>query len=230
MRSRGFSIPELLVALLLLGVVVQGGWSLLATFRRAAEAAQETGEALETARTVAWILGQELSGGGPETVWWEGSGDSLSLRAFRGMALVRGWTESGELVVCFRGLRNPAPEKDSLLVLAGDGRWQALNLMARRVGAGGCWDGAEGQEEVWAVEGGGEIRGLHLARLFERGSYHLAGGAFRYRSGGGGRQPLTVENLGSGRFFNPGAESWGIEWQISLNREGQGSQWRGRVR
>jgi hypothetical protein len=37
-----------------------------------------------------------------------------------------------------------------------------------------------------------------LARVFERGSYHLEDRAIRYRLGEAGRQPLTAERLESG--------------------------------
>ncbi len=41
-------------------------------------------------------------------------------------------------------------------------------------------------------------RGIVL--IFERGSYHLADGAFRYRRGRAGRQPVTEALLAAGSF------------------------------
>jgi hypothetical protein len=37
--------------------------------------------------------------------------------------------------------------------------------------------------------------------VFERGSYHLEDRAIRYRTGDGGRQPLSEERLESGSAF-----------------------------
>jgi hypothetical protein len=42
-----------------------------------------------------------------------------------------------------------------------------------------------------------------LVRLYERGTYYLADGAFRYRRGAGGRQPLTPERVAPGSGFRP---------------------------
>lgn len=227
---KGVSLPEVLVTLLLLGLIVQAGWTLLATFRRASERAQETAEALETARIVGWILGQELSGGTRETFWFGEGTDSLSLRAMRGVAMVLGRPGPQTLLVCHLGLRRPNPAKDSILVLSDLGHWRAMDLLRSDAGGEGCWDGSRGREEVWEV---GESLGAaswYLARVFERGSYHLSDGAFRYRGGGGGRQPLTVENLAKGSFRPLGPRGEGVIWRFQLTLEGSASHWRGRVR
>lgn len=229
----GFTVLEALFALSLLGLVLHGGWSVFATFRRAAESAEVSAQGLETVRTVGWILSQELSGGVPGTDWWAGEGDSLGLRAFRGLALARHRTPGGEVVVCYRGVRNPNPEKDSVLVLGSDGNWRARGLAGRSSGAEGCWDGVEGREEIWTVEEPEPQEEWYLARVFERGSYHLADGALRYRSGaGGGRQPLTAPNLREGRFRISPGEVPGLDWHLTLEagRRGAGMAWRGRVR
>lgn len=231
-RAAGFSLVEVILALFLMGIVLHGGWSVFATFRRAAESAEKNAQGQETVRTVGWILSQELAGGVPEVDWWTGEGDSLGLRAFRGLALVRNRNPGGEVVVCYRGVRNPNPEKDSLLVLGSDGAWRSRGLGSRSSGAGGCWDGVAGQEEIWTVDELAPGEEWHLARVFERGSYHLANGAFRYRSGSGGRQPLTAPNLREGHFrISPGALQ-GLDWDLTLEseRSGAAAVWRGRVR
>ena len=231
LESSGFSLPEALVALLLLGLVIQAGWTVLATVRKGAEKAQVAAEALETARTVGWILDQDLGGRPLESAWWSDGADSVALRAFRGLALIRSRTEEGVMMVCYSGTRSPAPEKDSLLVLGERGVWFPLDLLRREPGGKGCWGAGRGQEESWVVEGGGEAGDWHLARLFERGSYHMADGAFRYRSGRGGRQPITLRNLEAGSFHTLAWERSGIGWRMALDSLGGGiATWRGTVR
>jgi hypothetical protein len=53
-----------------------------------------------------------------------------------------------------------------------------------------------------------------LVRFFERGSYHLADDAFRYRRGGGGRQPLTVERIGPGSGFSFAGEALHVTLEV----------------
>ena len=45
--------------------------------------------------------------------------------------------------------------------------------------------------ELWTIDP--PVPGALVARIFERGSYHVSGGALRYRRGMGGRQPLTLD-------------------------------------
>ena len=93
----GFTLVELLVVVLLTAVVVQGGWVVFGTFRKAARKAGEAAQGLETVRTAGWILEEEFSGSVPLRDWWSGGGDSVSLRAFRGLAFI-----SSILPVIFR--------------------------------------------------------------------------------------------------------------------------------
>ncbi len=61
-----------------------------------------------------------------------------------------------------------------------------------------------------------------LARLFERGSYHVSGAALRYRRGRGGRQPLTPEVFDTppSGFVKEGG-SLALEWM----RLRDGGEW-----
>ena len=133
----GFSLLENLWSLLLLALVVQGGWTVLAHQRTVTARLGGRMEGLETIRTIDWLLPEELSSGRPEEDWWMAGGDSVALRAFRGLGIVE---EKGpapdELAVCFRGIRAPDTEKDSVLLLETDGRWKAYELRWR-AGAGG---------------------------------------------------------------------------------------------
>ena len=60
-----------------------------------------------------------------------------------------------------------------------------------------------------------------LARVFERGSYHLEDRAIRYRAGDGGRQPLSEERLESGSAFL--ASAAGVELRLRVRVDEQTS-------
>ncbi len=227
-RRRGISLIEALVVLVLLSLVVQMGWTVLGAQRRAASSLALRAEGLETVRTVGWLLSQELAGGEPGGDWWA-SEDSIGLRAFRGLGVVLGGSGLPDrLRVCYRGIRNPAPEKDSVLLLGTDGRWRAHDLVRRTRLSGGCAQVPESSEEEWVLSP--EPRSSVLARAFERGSYHLSSGALRYRRGGGGRQPLTPERIQACRIITPPAPGGSVGWEILLggvNPGKPGGAWMG---
>lgn len=229
-RDDGFTVLESLVALLLTALLIQGGWAVVATLRRSGERVAEISEGLETVRTVAWILAEEVSGGSPQRDWWSGGGDTLALRAYRGLAVVRGRDAEGRVTVCYRGIRNPNPEKDSILFLAGDGGWTPHALLSRVRRDPGCMGEGEGWEEVWSIdpEAGGPV----LGRVYERGSYHLSGQALRYRRGAGGRQPLTPLRVAEGVLEEDPSEG-GLRWRVLLSWSGSSSDslpWSGWIR
>jgi len=226
----GFTLAESLVVLLLTALLIQGGWSVVATLVRSGERVAEISEGMETIRTVAWILEEELSGGLPNRDWWPGGADTLALRAYRGLALVQGREAVGQVTVCYRGIRNPNPEKDSVLFLSGDAGWTAHALLARARGDPGCLEEAGGWEEVWRVDP--EPLEPVLGRVFERGSYHLADGAFRYRRGAGGRQPLTPVRIADGTLEEVPGQG-GLRWGLLLSwsgMKGDSIPWSGRIR
>jgi type II secretory pathway component PulJ len=226
----GFTLVESLVVLLLTALLIQGGWAVVATLVRSGERVAEISEGMETIRTVAWILEEEVSGGSPNRDWWPGGADTLGLRAYRGLALVQGREADGQVSVCYRGIRNPNPEKDSVLFLSGDAGWTAHALLSRARRDPGCLEGTGGWEEVWHVEP--EPRGPVLGRVFERGSYHFSAGAFRYRRGAGGRQPLTPVRIAEGFLEEVGADG-GLRWGVLLSWSGTNGDsipWSGRIR
>jgi len=231
LKEQGISLLEILVSLLLFAAVVQGGWAVLAQYRAAASDVGARAEGLETVRTIAWLLAEEVSGGRPDEDWWANGNDSLALRAFRGVGLVKGGVVGDDQVrVCFRGIRNPNPEKDSVLLLGKDGRWRAHDLLRRLRAEDRCPGLGGGREEDWILspEPGDAI----LGRVFERGSYHLVNGALRYRRGEGGRQPLTPERVQSGKFVRSGAGATAVSWEVALTRalaRADSTIWRGRV-
>ncbi len=227
-RESGVSVMEALLALLLLFLLIPGAWTVVARHGRAALSAGHKAEALETVRTAAWLLPEELSGGIPGRDWWV-EGDSVVLRAFRALGLVKAGSVQGpELMACVRGIRMPNPEKDSVLLLGVDGGWQAYELESRVRVAAECTGVEGGWEERWTLsaEPGDPI----LGRIFELGSYHLADGALRYRRGAGGRQPLTPLRIRTGQFFQGVAEKGGFAWEMSLSEppgHAESLEWRG---
>ena len=135
------------------------------------------------------VIGKELRAGVRGRDWIGPASDSLSLRAFRGWGPVCGsGTEPGDIVVAYHGERAANPVKDSVLILTADG-WRAADLTRRVSGAQPCASDLGGDSEVWTIAP--PVMGALVARIFERGSYHVNGGALRYRRGLGGRQPVT---------------------------------------
>jgi hypothetical protein len=237
-RRSGTSLIEALLVILLLAFVVPAGWTLLAGHRRAGARMVERAEALETVRTVDWILREEVDGSLEGRDWTALDGDSMSLRVFRGHALLDpAMPGQGTVLACYRGARAPSPEKDSVLLLGVDGQWQAHDLLSRTPLSTDCEDLVHGgSSERWTLSPNPD--GAVLARVFETGSYHLADGALRYRRGEGGRQPLTPESMESGRFIGPGEGGNPLAWEIGLRFPAEGppaislppaSFWRGRV-
>ncbi|HSR40530.1 MAG TPA: hypothetical protein VLL48_00120 [Longimicrobiales bacterium] len=197
----GFSVVELLVALVLMALVMRSAATVLASQLRAAESLVLGSEALETGRIAGRVLHRELRAGSPDLDWWLADGDSVALRAYRGLARPCPGPPGAGISVLYRGIRNPDPGKDSVLVLDGEGRWQALELASSSAQPGSCGGAPDPGEEAffWSVPG--LPAGAVLLRVFERGSYHLSGGALRYRAGAAGRQPLTLD-----RLWDPGSE------------------------
>ena len=114
------------------------------------------------------------------------------LRAFRGTGIVCPPDGiSNELVVSFRGDRQPDPEKDSVLLIGVDGSRTVAGLSGVGTAQEACGVGPR-PPALWRLDRPVPVD-IVLARLFERGSYHLSGSALRYRRGGSGRQPLTPE-------------------------------------
>jgi hypothetical protein len=211
----GISLLEVLLALALFSMVVPGLWTVFARHQSSVGTMAERAEALEGLRILTWLIPLELDLGtsGED---WQASTDTVALRAFRGFGTIDSVGPTGvEAFVCFVGDRAPDPRKDSLLVLDGAGHWVAADLLDRRGLDVPCsGDGASGQEERWTLSQSART-GL-VFRIFERGSYHLAGGALRYRRGMGGRQPVTSEFMGNGRFLPSQAGPPGLNWEVTL--------------
>lgn len=199
-RRNGMTLVELLVALVLGGVLLGSAFTLLSGLAGATRLALERWDRMEALRTVWVTVERELRPGVPGRDWKVTTEDELALRSFRGIARICGpGTEPGEYRVAWRGERLPVADRDSVVVLGRDGGWRSA-LLVRWIDDDGCstlpgeipgrmaWTGAGSEPPV-------------LVRLFVRGAYSLRAGAFRYRRGAAGRQPLTPEVFDDGSRF-----------------------------
>jgi hypothetical protein len=221
---------EAVVGLLLLAFVVQLTWALLSRQISVARAAADRIELLEARRTVRWILEEELRASQKGWAWQLHSGDSLSLRAFRGSGLVCPPGSGREVLVAgYSGIRSPNPEKDSVQALGSGGMWQTFKLDDRVRLDGSCPVAPNLDLERWVLSD--SAAGIVLARIFESGSYHLSDGVLRYRRGEGGRQPLTP----AGPFRESGlsATESGLGWILRSELVGHPPEvveWKGALR
>jgi len=215
---RGGLALEALVALLL-GLLVTVAFTAVAVASlRGLQALQGRSEALELVRTVWVVLDEELRQGRVEKNWdVAASGESVRLRAFRGMARIcdTEMDDESDWVVAFRGRRLPDPGRDSLLVLGADGGWRSFAL-EHVTPSSGCEAEVGEVVQRWRWSSGVSPPPV-LARTFERGEYHLADGALRYRRGSAGRQPLTPERLSDESSFRPIAG--GVEVNVTFPGE-----------
>lgn len=150
-------------------------------------------DVLLSARVVRSVIGRELRYLDAERDL-AADGEALSLRAFRGVALAcAADVEASAYLVAFVGARRPDPAKDSLELVFPDGTVSHAALAGARDATEPCALADPAYDPmVWQVDSMPVSMPVAL-RLYERGSYHLSGSAFRYRVGAGGRQPLTPE-------------------------------------
>lgn len=201
---------EALVALLLACLVMALSLSVLARQRRVQAALTARAELLATVRTARHLLGREArvpGGWRPEEV----AEDSLSLRAFRGEGWVCPTSGRDGLLVHAWGIREPVAGEDSVMVYHPT-LSPTVHLLTERTSApGACPAQPDGVWERWRLSGTLPV-GSVLVRYFHRGSYHLSDAVFRFRSGAGGRQPLTPPVLdGGASAFHALAGGVGVE-------------------
>jgi hypothetical protein len=205
----GASLAEALVALMLGLFLLHLGLESLARLRSAESRLLRREDALVALRVGRHVLRTELGRGRPGRDWGV-EGDSLPLRAFRGVAVVcSSDSATAELVVSYRGDRAPDPAKDSVLLIGSDGGEIVRALVSTR-SASGCDPGDGGASRNWELDAG-VGRTPVLGRLFERGSYHLSGHALRYRRGMSGRQPLTPEVWSPSTAWSSGGARLGVD-------------------
>ena len=190
----GFTVVEVLVALLLGLLLVHAGLDALARLDAARRRIAARTDALVALRVSRHVLRRETRHG-VAGIDWRAGGDSLSLRAFRGAAVVCGLDQGpADIVVSYRGDRAPDPTKDSVLLVTDEGERTTRALAGTAPASTTCTALDTLGAAVWRLDAA-PPEGIVAAKLFERGSYYVSGAALRYRRGPGGRQPLTPETL-----------------------------------
>jgi prepilin-type N-terminal cleavage/methylation domain-containing protein len=189
-RARGFTLAELIVTMTLLGILAALVFgALAANVRLARLLAQRIVEA-DAVRTATTVLGGELRRASARDIAAVGF-DSIALRAFRGIAVACGGASNGVLVH-FRGDRMAEPTKDSAIWIGASGRPTSIAIDGVQPASSTSCVGVEaGAVQLWRTSP--QVGGRGVLLLFERGTYHLSGGALRYRLGAAGRQPLTAD-------------------------------------
>jgi len=206
----GFTLPEALVALLLGFLLIHLGLDALGRVQSARARMASRTDVLVALRVSAHVMRTELNLG-VEGLDWRLEDDSVAVRAFRGIAVVCGADPSStRLLVAFKGDRTPDPTKDSLLLITPEGGREVRALETTAPPTAACAGPDGSQAATWVLDAGAPASSV-LARLFERGSYHLSGSALRYRRGAGGRQPLTPEVWSSATRWTRTAGWVGIE-------------------
>jgi hypothetical protein len=238
----GHTLAELTVTLFLAGFLGATLAALVGGATRSLQDLVPRSEAAEVRRTVGAILHEELSVGVAGRDWHLDGERAVVLRAFRGYGRVCGPAADGSSwLVAWVGQRAPDPARDSLLVLQAGGNWVATPLVGHASqgtdAVGTCLPESGEAVAAWVVpdvpppvhavgvEGhAGDPLSTErpvLARYFETGRYSLEDGAFRYRRGAGGRQPLTPERVDRASRFHPIAGTdegrTGIEVELVLD-------------
>jgi hypothetical protein len=192
----GTSLVELAAAMWMTAAVATMVMVLLRTESRVAGHSADRAEVLDAARTAGAILAADLAPLDPSADLLDSGSDSVALRVFRGTAIVCGFAGADPLVR-YRGLRQPEPDKDSLLVVTSGGeRVDGVRDVAHAPGA--CVSLAG--ELVLRLRPVAPVEPGDLLFVFENGGYHISG-AFRYRRGAGGRQPITADVFSSASRF-----------------------------
>lgn len=212
-RRGGFSLVELCLTLVLAGLVGAALVGVLRTQNRLARAHATSAALAEALRIPAVVLPAELRFLDPAADIYGLGRDTIELRAFRGTAVVCGTAGAGVLVR-YRGVRVPNPEKDTVLALVPGTSEPTLDVRASRSAPGSCEPVPGASVYRWQLGGTSEPAPGTVLLLYEHGSYHLAMRAVRYRRTGAGRQPLTAErvDVGASGFFALGVDGAPAGW------------------
>lgn len=202
MSRRGRSLPEVLIALTLTGVIASALAGAFSAAQAVARRHSWVVRGAEALRVSVVALGDELRALDPTADLRVVAPDSIALRAFRGAGVVCAADRGTAVFVKYRGLREPEPAKDSVLVVDSIGAVRAGALLESERTADRCAVRDGESLYRWSVPLPTSAGTLLL--LFESGSYHLSDRALRYRRGDGGRQPLTADLFDDGEStFSP---------------------------
>jgi hypothetical protein len=213
----GHTLAEAVAALAVGAVLLVIGAALLATQARSAADVGAATAAAEVERTVWAVLSGELRYADRTQDVRAVAADSLAFRSFRGMALPCGARADASLYH-YTGMRRPAAGKDS-----------AVGALSGRAAA--ILQAGNAAVDVRCAPAGASVLTVRTDPLlpseplliFESGAYHLISGAFRFRLGAEGRQPLTDELLDTRRSAFTGTTGTSIGVRLvfdSLRRAG----------
>lgn len=192
-RRRGVALTEAIVAATLLLMLVQVSWWVTAVQSVVGTRVVTGSRILDETRLIHHVITAEVEQGRGGVDWRLDRGE-LHLRAFRGTAYRCSGQPVRGVAVAVSGYRLPDPAKDSVLVLHADGVWRPAALVGRsRRGVPRCEELDGFNAEVWHLDP--PRTDLLVATYYERGAYRFSDGAFRYRRGNGGWQPLTGEGI-----------------------------------
>ena len=188
----GSTLVELLTTLTVLGIVAVACASLIRTqsilLKHTSEHAAAA-EALRAGRTVMRAELQDQLAPDRHVV----APDSIAMRVFRGIGIICS-TDSPRVTMRYRGVRQPDPAKDSIIV-AGSERIGSIRLLSSRIDACPTATG----EQLIAIELDSATTLGDAVLFYETGAYHLASRALRYRRGASGLQPITDDFIDHGR-------------------------------
>lgn len=203
----GVTLPELILVAWLFALVLAATARFAGAQSRLVATTHDRTRVAEASRVPGTILAAELRALADRD-FVALSPDSIRIRAVRGggpLCRVHG----SAAVVRYRGVRLPDPAKDSVLLVVGynpEGVVFPVLDAATDTSCGGALRLELGS--TFDLPGG-------WALVFETGSYHVSGGALRYRRGGGGRQPMTESVFNGGGFTDLG--SAGLEIGLELD-------------
>jgi prepilin-type N-terminal cleavage/methylation domain-containing protein len=195
--ARGFSLLELLIALVLGALVLIAAFGLLHGYTSLARATDARAVRNETLRIAAHVLMAETRWSQPLRDVRAVAPDSLALRAYRAIATVCQENADGTALAGVAALRAPDAGKDSVLVLRHAEPDIAASLLLAEPHTPAC----PGRSLSYRVRASIPLQVGDLLLVFEPGTYYLSQRALRYRLGAEGRQPLTGEYLNTGRSF-----------------------------
>jgi type II secretory pathway component PulJ len=202
MRLRpGSTLLELLASISALGLIAAACTGLMRTQAALLRNTSERSAAEETLRAGRAVLQAEMRDLLTADVRAAGP-DSVALRVFRGSGIVCA-VSPPRVTLRYRGVRQPDPTKDSLLI-AGSEQAGTIRLVSSRIDP--CV--VQSAEQLIALEPDIPIDIGAIVLFYESGSYHLANNALRYRRGASGLQPITddfIDHAGSQFLPVPGA-------------------------
>jgi len=180
---------ELLVTLTLGAILALSLTAVLLTQLRMARVSTARAAVADAVRLVLHVLPAELRFSSAAADLHGVGGDSIAGRFPRLSGAACG-AAPGRLWARLEGMREPDPQKDSLLIISGEG--EAAFVVSDAVPEPGPCP-MTGPGTNYRLDTVGSPAGTGAVLVFESGSYYLRDRAFRYRLGREGRQPLTEE-------------------------------------